>query len=81
MPPNSSNGNTITSTNNIHVDLNFVEDANRTWVDKDKLWEFSNDYEYSQENSSLNTSSEVHFRIIIQIRHRNRSFRNQTCVS
>ena len=68
MPPKSSNGNTITSTNNINVDLIFVEDADRTWVDKDKIWEFSNDYEDSQENNSLNTSSEVQFRIIMKIK-------------
>ena len=45
MPPKSSNGNTITSTNSINNDLKFVEDADRTCVDKDKFWEFSNDYE------------------------------------
>ena len=27
----------------INVDLKFVEDADRTWVDKGKFWEFGND--------------------------------------
>ena len=65
MPPNSSNGNTITSTNHINVDLQFVEDTDRAWIDTNKFDEFHNNYEDSQENSSYHTSSEVQFRIII----------------
>ena len=64
-PKSSTHNSNITSTNSINVDFKFAEDADRTWADKAKFWEFSNDYEDSQENSSLNTSSEVHFRIII----------------
>ena len=37
MAPKSSHNYNITSTNRIHVDLKFVEDADRTWVDKDIL--------------------------------------------
>ena len=68
MPPNSSNGNTITSTNHINVDLQFVEDTDRAWIDTNKFDEFHNNYEDSQENSSLNTSPEVQFRIRITIK-------------
>ena len=67
MPPKSSNGNTITSTNHIDVDSEFVDETDRTWVDKDKFWEFRNDYEEPRENNSLNTSSEVQLRIIFKI--------------
>ena len=63
MAPKSSNGNTITSTNHINVDFKFVEDADKTWVDQDKFWECSNDYEQYQDNISLSTSSEVQFKI------------------
>ena len=37
MPPKSSNGNDITSTNHINVVLRYVEETDRTWVDKDIL--------------------------------------------
>ena len=66
MAPKSSNGNTVASANSINVDLKFVESTGRTWVDKDPFWEFNNNYEDPQENSSLNTSSEFQFRIIIK---------------
>ena len=33
VAPKSLNGNTITSTNIINVDLTFVEDTDRIWVD------------------------------------------------
>ena len=39
------------------------ENLNRKWVDKDKFPEFHNDYNDSQENSSLTESSEVQFRV------------------
>ena len=65
MPPNYYNGNTITSTNHIHVDLKFVEYTDRTWVGTNQFDEFHNNYEDPQEHNSLNTSSEVQFRIII----------------
>ena len=68
MAPKSSNGNTVTSTDSINVDLKFVEDTDRTCVDKDKVWEFSNNYEDPQENNSLNTSSEIQFRTRINIK-------------
>ena len=54
--------NNIKNIDNVNVDLKFVEDTDRTWVYKDNFWEFSNDYEESQENSSLNTSSNVEFK-------------------
>ena len=65
MAPKSSNENIITSTNNTDVGLKFEQDVDRTWVDKDKFQELHDDYEEPQENSSLNTSSDVQFRIII----------------
>ena len=68
MPPKSSNGNTITSTNHINDDLKSVEDADRAWADTNKFDEFHNNYEDPQENNSLNTSSEVQFRIRIKIK-------------
>ena len=65
MAPKSSNGNSITNTDKVDVDLNFVDDEilYRKWVDKDKFPEFHNDYNDSQENSSLTESSEVQFRV------------------
>ena len=49
----------------IDVDLNFTDDDihDRTWVDTDKFPVFHNDYNESQENSSLTESSEVQFRV------------------
>ena len=67
MAPKYPNNN-ITSTDSINVDLKFVEDTDRTWVDTNKFDEFHNNYEDSQENSSLNTSSEVQFRIITKLK-------------
>ena len=65
MAPKSSNGNSITNADKVDVDLNFVDDEilYRKWVDKDKSPEFHNDYNDSQENSSLTQSSEVQFRV------------------
>ena len=68
MAPTSSNNNNITSTNNINVEMNFVEETDRTWVDTNKFDELHNNYGDSQENTSLNTSSEVQFRIIIKLK-------------
>ena len=68
MAPKSSNNNNVTSTNRIDVDLNFVEDTDITWGDTDKFWEFSNDYDESQEHNSSNTSSDVQFIIITTIK-------------
>ena len=68
MAPKSSNGNTVTSTDSINVDLKFVEDTDRTCVDKDKVWEFSNNYEDPQENNSLNTSPDIHFRTKMKVK-------------
>ena len=63
MAPKSSNGNISTSINNIDVDLKSEQDLDRTWVDKDKFDEFHDDYGELQENSSLNTSSDVQFKV------------------
>ena len=63
MAPNYSNGNTITGTNNIDVDLKVEQDLDRTWVDTNQSDEFHDDYEESQENSSLNTPSNVKFKV------------------
>ena len=37
MAPKAPNGNTVTSTNSIDVDLKFEQDLGRTWVDKAKF--------------------------------------------
>ena len=65
MAPKSSNGNSIKNTDKVDVDLKFTDDdnLNRKWVDTDKFPEFHNDYNESQENSSLTESSEVQFRV------------------
>ena len=63
MAPKAPNGNTVTSTNSIDVDLKFEQDLGRTWVDKAKFDEFHDDYEESEENHSLNTSSDVQFKV------------------
>ena len=68
MAPKSFNNSNITIANRINVDSKFVEDTGRTWVDTNEFDEFHNNYEDSEENSSLNTSSEVQFRVIIQIK-------------
>ena len=41
----------------------------RTWVNKDKFKQFNDDYNNSQENSSLSDSSEVQFRVKTTIRY------------
>ena len=41
----------------------------RTWIDKDRSPEFRNDYNDSQENSSLSNSSEVQFRVKATLLH------------
>ena len=78
MVPKSSNNNNnnIKNIDNVNVYLKFDEDTIavpidgnetklvvRTWLDKDKLPEFNNDYNGPQENSSLSNSSEVQFRV------------------
>ena len=64
VAPKSSNGNPITSTNNIVVDLKSEQDLDRTLVDRNRFPEFRNEYVEPQENSSLNTSTEVQFRVM-----------------
>ena len=63
MAPKSSNKNTVKNIDKVDVDLKFDDDPgnNRTWVDKGRFPEFHNAYEDSQENSSLNNSSQVQF--------------------
>ena len=68
MAPKSSNGNTATSTNSIDVDLKPEQDSDRTWADKDRSPEFHNEYDESQENNPLSTSSDVHFKTRIKIK-------------
>ena len=41
----------------------------RTWVDKDRFSEFHNEYNDSQENSSLSNSSEVQSRVKATLSH------------
>ena len=67
MAPKVQNKNTIKNVDKLYVDLKFYDDAEegsyRTWVDKYKFPEFYDDYNDSQENSSLTESSEVQFRV------------------
>ena len=41
----------------------------RTWIDKDRCPKFHNDYNDSQEDSSLSNSSEVQFRVKATLLH------------
>ena len=63
MAPKSSNKNTVKNIHKVDVDFEFDEYADRTFVNKDKFPQFSDDYNNSQENSSLSDSSEVQFRV------------------
>ena len=58
MAPKSSN-----KMDNVDVDLEFEQDIDITWVYRDKLLEFHNDFGDSQETSSLNESSRVQLRV------------------
>ena len=57
------NQNTINNIDNVDVSLQFEQDENVTCVYKDDFPEFQNDYDESQEHSSLNKSSRVQFRV------------------
>ena len=65
MAPKVQNKSNIKNIDKVYVDLNFTDDDihDRTWVDTDKSPVFHNDYNESQENSSLTESSEVQFRV------------------
>ena len=69
MAPKSSNKNTVKNIDKVDVDLKFDEVDDRTWVNKDKFPQFNDDYNNSQENSSLSDSSEVQFRVKATIRY------------
>ena len=71
MAPNSSNTNTVKHIDKVGVELKFEDDPenNRTWVDKGSFPEFHNAYEDSQENSPLNNSPQVQFRVKATIRN------------
>ena len=82
MAPKSSNKNIVKHIDKVDVDLKFDEDTIattidgketklvvRTWVDKDRFPEFHNDYNYTQEKSSLSNSSEVQFTIKTTLLH------------
>ena len=69
MAPKSLNKNTVKNIDKVDVDLKFEEVDDRTWVNKDKFPQFNDDYNNSQENSSLSDSSEVQFRVKATIRH------------
>ena len=51
----------------INVSLDFDDDGNRTWVNKNRFDEFESDYQQSQDDSSLSTTSGVEFEIHIRI--------------
>ena len=63
MTPKYYNQNTIKNIDHVDVDLKFEQYIDRTWVYEDKFPEFQNDYDESQENSSLNKSSRVQFSV------------------
>lgn len=63
MAPRSSSKSAIQNIDNVDVDLQFEQDENTTWVNKDKFPEFHNAYDDSQETSSLNESSRVQLRV------------------
>ena len=63
MASKYDNGNAITSTHIIDVVLKSEQDLDRSWVDKDEFDEFHDDYEELQENSSLNASPNVEFKV------------------
>ena len=56
--------NTIDSLN---VDLKFDKDEKRTWVNKDKFLDFEAEYNDTQDNSALNSASDVEFAIHIKL--------------
>ena len=49
----------------------------RTWVDKDRFSEFHNEYNDSQENSSLSNSSEVQSRVKATLSHYDENEKNK----
>ncbi len=61
--------NTKTSTNNFDVKLKFYRDQEhgRTWVDKDRFPEFRDEYQKSQDDSSLSDTSDIEFEIHIKM--------------
>ena len=82
MAPKSPKKNIVKNIDKVDVDLKLGEDTVattidgketkmvvRTWIDKDRPPEFHNDYNDSQENSSLSNSSEVQFRVKATLLH------------
>ena len=81
MSPKTLNKKTKkpTNTDTLDVDLKFKKfyddegkEYGRTFVNKDKFPEFEYDYQDSQDNSSLNTTSSVEFEIHINARNINK---------
>ena len=60
-----SNAGTIATT----IDGKEAKLVLRTWADKDRFSEFRNEYNDSQENSSLSNSSEVQSRVKATLSH------------
>ena len=71
MSSNVKNKNTPTISDTLDVDLKFDKhpDWPGSWVNKDKFFEFEEEYNDTQDNSALNSASDVEFAIHITLRH------------
>ena len=71
MSSNVKNKNTPTISDTLDVDLKFDKhpDWPGSWVNKDKFLDFEAEYNDTQDNSALNSASDVEFAIHITLRH------------
>ena len=70
--PKSSKEKTKKTTDNITAtaDLKFEGDeSDRTWINKDKFYEFKQQYDETQDNSSLNDANNIQYNIEVLIRN------------
>ena len=69
--PKSSKEKTKKTTDNITAtaDLKFDYYDERTWVNKDKFYEFKQQYDETQDNSSLNDANNIQYNIEVLIRN------------
>ena len=51
----------------MNVSLEIDGDGDRTWINKNRFDEFESDYQQSQDDSSLSTTSSVEFEIHIRM--------------
>ena len=71
MSSNVKNKNTPTISDTLDVDLKFDKhpDWPGSWVNKDKFFEFEKEYNDTQDNSALNSASDVELAIHITLRY------------